>query len=550
VQEVILDKDTGLPLANGTVSFFVDQDRSVPKSVYQRTENPDNTFTYTTLGNVLTLSGIGSFVDQSGNNLIPFMWPFTGLPTDTPPSTTVELYYIIVADELGVPQFTVSAWPPEVTGGCSSSNQFLNSQNIISNPQFAVINYPSPYTFTVSGNSSIQIAPDWNIVTTGSGTVTITQDAVVDPAAPGLPAFALEITSASISTLVLSQTIAMSPRILETGFASGTFIVQDLGSTGPTITMNYVPSNPANTVIPITSGIAMVGAYTQYVGTVNLADTTISTDPGSTGYVNIQLVIPVGANISLSCVQLLSVESIAVTAEYIQESTPRQIDHIYHDAYPIVPVGTIIDFAGFNAPAHYFLCDGSTISRVIYNQLYQALTLDMSATVVDTTHFTVPSVAQLGIGMWIEGPGIPANTTILGISSLTIQVSNATTSVGTISAVFYAWGVGDGSTTFTLPSLAGEVLAGAGGTLFTANDKIGVGGGASTQALILANLPPHTHTVAVPGTSGTGGGSLTMTGPYLNNGPVTLTSSNGAGTSTAFSIVQSTSITYKYIRYE
>jgi microcystin-dependent protein len=101
-----------------------------------------------------------------------------------------------------------------------------------------------------------------------------------------------------------------------------------------------------------------------------------------------------------------------------------------------------------------------------------------------------------------------------------------------------------------LPSLAGEVLAGAGGTLFTANDKIGVGGGASTQALILANLPPHTHTVAVPGTSGTGGGSLTMTGPYLNNGPVTLTSSNGAGTSTAFSIVQSTSITYKYIRYE
>ena len=330
IQEQLTDVLLGIPLAAGTVTFFEDQDRTVPKDVYQRTENPDNTFTYTNIGSVLTLSGIGTFVSGSGDNIIPFLWPFTGLPTDIPPSTEIQLYYIVVESSGSVPQFTVSAWPPEVIGGSSSANEFIGSQNIVSNPQFAVVNFTSPTTYTVAVPSTIPIAPDWNVITTGTGSVTVTQIAVTDPGAPGLPAFALDITSSGISTLTLSQTITMSPRILEDSFVSGTFIVESDNATSPLITMNYVPSDPALSSITLASGIAVAGGYTLINGNVDLSSLTTNPDSGSDGYVNIQFVIPPNCSIRLSCVQVVSVQDSVTTPIYIQESTPRQIDHLFH----------------------------------------------------------------------------------------------------------------------------------------------------------------------------------------------------------------------------
>ena len=543
----------GLPLAAGTYSFYEDQNRTVPKDVYQRTENPDNTFTYASLGNVLTLSSIGTFVSAGGDNIIPFLWPFEGFPTDNPVSTTVQLYYIIVESSGSVEQFTVSAWPPEVSGGSSSANSVISSTNIISNPQFAVINYPSPYTFTVSGSSTIQIAPDWQIITSGSGTVTIGQVAVVDTAAPGLPAFALSISCTGVPVL-LSQKIPMSPRILETGFAAGTFIVESNIGTPAVINMNYVPSDPVLTSITVCSTTATNGSYTAAYGTVNLASLTINPDSGLVGYVNVQLTIPENANVNVSCVQLISVAAIDASTTYIQDPTTRQIDHIYHDAYPIVPVGTVIDFAGFAAPLHYLLCDGTAYSRITYNQLFRALSLTQNITQVSTTTFTVTSASQLGLGFYIEGAGIPPGTYITVISGTTITVQQATTSTGTFAATFYAYGQGDGSLTFNVPDLTGQVIAGSGGNLVATTpllDVLGQYGGAASTALSITNMPAHNHpgsTVAIFANSVNGAGSGASQVMYATGSTAVSVASQGSGT--AFDIVQPTTILYKYIRFE
>ena len=543
----------GLPLAAGTYSFYEDQNRTVPKDVYQRTENPDNTFTYASLGNVLTLSSIGTFVSAGGDNIIPFLWPFEGFPTDNPVSTTVQLYYIIVESSGSVEQFTVSAWPPEVSGGSSSANSVISSTNIISNPQFAVINYPSPYTFTVSGSSTIQIAPDWQIITSGSGTVTIGQVAVVDTAAPGLPAFALSISCTGVPVL-LSQKIPMSPRILETGFAAGTFIVESNIGTPAVINMNYVPSDPVLTSITVCSTTATNGSYTAAYGTVNLASLTINPDSGLVGYVNVQLTIPENANVNVSCVQLISVAAIDASPTYIQDPTTRQIDHIYHDAYPIVPVGTVIDFAGFAAPLHYLLCDGTAYSRITYNQLFRALSLTQNITQVSTTTFTVTSASQLGLGFYIEGAGIPPGTYITVISGTTITVQQATTSTGTFAATFYAYGQGDGSLTFNVPDLTGQVIAGSGGNLVATTpllDVLGQYGGAASTALSITNMPAHNHpgsTVAIFANSVNGAGSGASQVMYATGSTAVSVASQGSGT--AFDIVQPTTILYKYIRFE
>lgn len=116
-----------------------------------------------------------------------------------------------------------------------------------------------------------------------------------------------------------------------------------------------------------------------------------------------------------------------------------------------LPVGAIIDYAGTSAPAGWLLCYGQNVSRTTYAALFAA---------IGVTH-----------------------------------------------------GVGDGSTTFTLPDYRGRVSAGKddmGGT--SANrltgltngvngDTLGATGGLETDTLTTANIPAHTHT----GTTSTNG---------------------------------------------
>jgi hypothetical protein len=150
--------------------------------------------------------------------------------------------------------------------------------------------------------------------------------------------------------------------------------------------------------------------------------------------------------------------------------------------------------------------------------------------------------------MSIEGTGIAASTTISNIVGTTITMSNAATATVSSSVRFFAYGNGDGSTTFTLPLLADYVIAGLGGTLFGAgNNGVGAKGGSSTHTLLAAELPPHSHTYLFPAAVGAGA----VAGFSINaGGGVSTASGNGPGSSTAFSIVQQTALMKKCIRYE
>lgn len=109
-----------------------------------------------------------------------------------------------------------------------------------------------------------------------------------------------------------------------------------------------------------------------------------------------------------------------------------------------VPSGIVSAFAGNTAPTGYLLCDGSAVSRTTYANLFAA--------------------------------------------------------IGT------TYGVGNGTSTFDLPDLRGRTVFGIdnmGGTSanrltttggLTANNTRGATGGAQTVALVLENIPNHTHT--------------------------------------------------------
>ena len=329
LQEQIWDKDLNVPLADGYILFFQDAARTIPKDVFVQTQAPGPIYSYTNIGSQVTLSSIGTTA-YLGTDSIIFLFPYDSFGEP-------QLYYIEVFSSTNILQFVRSGWPPlGVSGSGGGSSGFSQSSNIISNPQFSKVlfNVPVGPVISVTGTMTTQIAPDWSIITTGTGTVTVNQIAVTDATAPGEPSFALDITSTGLNApLILNQRIFQSPRILENNFASGTFIVEAVSPTSSAIvTMNYVPS--LGNSIPIVSGTALPGVFTAYTGTTSVVIPQSNTQSPLVGFVDIQLVIPVGVHIQISCIQLVSALNATTFPAYVQESVPRQVDHLFHYYLP------------------------------------------------------------------------------------------------------------------------------------------------------------------------------------------------------------------------
>jgi microcystin-dependent protein len=157
----------------------------------------------------------------------------------------------------------------------------------------------------------------------------------------------------------------------------------------------------------------------------------------------------------------------------------------------LAPAGVVLPFAGSTAPTGWLLCFGQAVSRTTYADLFTAIA---------TNH-----------------------------------------------------GVGDGSTTFTLPDLRGRIPGGKdnmGGTaasrLTTAGSGVngltlGAAGGAQTHTMSIAEMPAHGHSLAAG--AGAGGNSATGGAGY---GYPTATSTASAGSGTAHNNTQPT-IVLNYI---
>lgn len=141
LEQYYVDKDTGLPLANGVVTFYKDQARTELKPIYTISGSPPN-YTYVQLPNPVTLSAVGTFQDGGGNNVIPYYFPFDD-------SGNVELYYITVYSEGAVLQFTREGWPN--FSAPSSGDADSNLVNYVPNGQFLLHNNIPATSTTLAG---------------------------------------------------------------------------------------------------------------------------------------------------------------------------------------------------------------------------------------------------------------------------------------------------------------------------------------------------------------------------------------------------------------
>lgn len=325
LQQVLYDKTTGDPLAAGIVTYYTDSSMSTLKDVYEQSNTPSGDTIYTNIGSQLILSGIGSFVDLSGNNFIPFLLPYAGTPTDP---GEFQSYFIYVTDSSGAFQFSISDWPPNEFNDSSSSIGSFTTENQITNPQFAeTLFYPATTaSFAVTGTATITpIAPGWFINTTGSGTVTLTQNNLTQSIITEA-SYSLTITvGTGISAFSIYQRIYNSPRLFATSSVAGFFAAAS--STGVTLTMTYLPSTGTTATIPTTIAQGMTGfdgSYDAISGAASI-EPPVNLESPSTGYVDIVITpsVVVGA-FSITSVQILPVASISDVPLYSEVSVPIQ----------------------------------------------------------------------------------------------------------------------------------------------------------------------------------------------------------------------------------
>lgn len=373
LEELFRDKDTGEPLAFGTVEFFQDDNRVVPKLVYtlQNAANPPTppNYGYVPLPNPITLSAVGTISDNNGNNVPIYYFPFEGTPALSDDS--IQLYYVVIRNASGVIQFTREAWP-NTTDADNPAGQKTSISNQISNPQFVDVSFlptnPNVLVLTGAATTTIAIAPKWDLVVNHTATtnITVQRTAVAGISAyPGNPPFTLTITpGVNIASVVLRQRFNNNPDIFgrAAGGANGYISASILLAPASNLTISYQPSaQPAQLLLTANN---VSGVYEEFNNTVQLA---VANNPltGETGYVDILLTLPIVGATTFSNVQIVGLSSNIQDVEYDEITANREKDQLFNYYNALLQYKPIQSYLiGWDFPLNPAQFLGSTVGPI------------------------------------------------------------------------------------------------------------------------------------------------------------------------------------------
>jgi hypothetical protein len=360
LQETIWAKDGTGPLAGGIIEFFSDPAFTVPKDVYEQSNQAP--YSFVNIGPTLILSGIGSFVDNSGENFIPMLYPWSLPPTNVDAPGDYQPYFIRVYSSGMILEFTVTQWPPNnwsINNTAASSSGITTNQ--ITNPQFPEMSFTGTLVTALSANTiTVPFAPGWFITASGTGNMTLLQNAL-SLQTPSEAPYSIDITLDAGVSAIMYQRIYDSPRLFAGNFVSGYFEAASPANSNIFLTMTYKASDNLIAPILITSGTTSGTAYTEIKGSVLIPSTVASAD-APPGYVDIQIAIPAGIRVQITSVQLLAVELVTDIPAFEQISVPIQQSLLYwYDRSPLMYKQIPSYLVGWDFPLNPAQPLGSTV---------------------------------------------------------------------------------------------------------------------------------------------------------------------------------------------
>lgn len=207
----------------------------------------------------------------------------------------------------------------------------ISSDNQITNPQFSIINFTSPYTLSATNPPPIEVGPGWFLEMSGTGTVTLERIALNNSNEnPSNAPYALRINANGWSTgsLFLRQRFEQNGMLWANKTVSSTITTRIQGAS-QAISGFLIDSNstPLATVLNVPS---VSSDFTEYTGHGTLDATTNPNLPPA-AYIDYKIALPSNIDIYVTSFQLI-VQQVDDLSEhpFEQDSINRQIDHTFN----------------------------------------------------------------------------------------------------------------------------------------------------------------------------------------------------------------------------
>lgn len=262
-----------------------------------------------------------------------------------------------------------------IAGGGGNNPQtdvVIPTDNQITNPQFSLINFVSPYTLTSAAAQTIDIAPGWFLDLTGNGNVTISRVALdSDPTTinPTNAPYALRLQlTAWTEPVILRQRFEQAGMLWanKTVSSSVTARVEGLA-----VSISAILKDSNGTTLATVLGDTPInGTFNEYNGHGTLPLSTNTNTPPA-AYVDYLMLLPTNVDIYLTSFQLVA-SDFEIDFSYDQDTIERQVDntfHYYKNSILLMPKESLL--AGWNFAQNAWQAQ-TTAQSNISNNFYTA----------------------------------------------------------------------------------------------------------------------------------------------------------------------------------
>ncbi len=209
----------------------------------------------------------------------------------------------------------------------------LTTDNQITNPQFSLIDFSSPYTITSGSTQNLELAPGWTLLLTGTGSITVTRVPLIGTGTtinPSNAPYALRLTMVGWDTAILRQRFQQNGMLWAEKVVSSA-ITAKIESTSVTANISATMRDSNNTLLgTVLNNTVLTTAFDEYKGSATFPAPTDPTIPPA-AYIDYLLNLNGNMDVYLTSIQLVAGDVPAFQPDFEQDSIQRQIDHTFHN---------------------------------------------------------------------------------------------------------------------------------------------------------------------------------------------------------------------------
>lgn len=222
------------------------------------------------------------------------------------------------------------------------------TDNLVTNPQFENVSFQVE-TLMTSATTPINFAPGWQIITTGTGIISIQQLTLAgDAGIETNPSYYISIANNGFNTVTLQQTFNKNGALWTGNAAAASITARATAPTRISVQLKYSDNT---TSMPLLSRLLETG-WNTYRGAVDIPAST-NTTSGNNAFTNLNLSWEGNVTVLITSIQLVGQDVMDDTVTYAQIPIERQIDHEFHYYKPQLEYKPIPSYAigwdfGFN----------------------------------------------------------------------------------------------------------------------------------------------------------------------------------------------------------